>query len=157
MLLNSRLKVMRFNRLKKLSPVPIHFVNEIYNPNWCGVYYGSHTNQTGKELSIEIIDSLTDSQKTITLVHEIGHALCDSKGCECMKSPDHTQREIHAYKFTLKYLMKHKLKAELKSEIAQIIHQANGNTSYAYYQKTAKHIMKLRLWRKCLDYVEDIR
>ena len=71
-----------------------------------------------------------------------------------MKNSDHAKREIHAHKYTLKWLLKYKRKEILKQEMKSIVKQANGYACYEYYTKAAKHIMKLKLWQKCLDYIK---
>lgn len=141
----------RLKDLKRLCPVPIHFMDIMTHPQFAGAYYdiGNHS---GKP-HIEIDNSLTGSQKITTLIHEIGHALCDSKDCKCMSNPDHTEREIHANKFVLRRLMKYGLKKELREEMERIEQQAYGGALYAYYECAAKHTIKLKLWQKCSDYV----
>lgn len=121
------------------------------NPFFVGVYY-RNKEYMGKA-RIEILDDLSTDQKIATLVHEIAHAICDVKNCRCMQNPDHTKREIHAVKFTLSWLLKHKQKELLQQEINQLRRQANGYSNYDYYIRAAKHIMKLKLWQKCIDYL----
>ena len=144
--------MVNINELKRLSPVPVSFMDVMTHRQFSGAYY-SIKYCSGKPC-IEIRKDLTNGQKIITLIHEVGHALCDSEGCKCMSNPDHTQREIHANKFVLRRLMKYKLKKEIKVEMVQIEKQANGLTNYIYYKTAAKHIMKLKLWQKCLNYLE---
>lgn len=139
--------------IKRLCPVPIHFMDTMTHSQFAGCYYDIK-DCSGKPY-IEIDNSLTDSQTITTLIHETGHALCDSKGCKCMSNPDHTEREIHANKFVLRQLMKYKLKKELKEEMERIEQQVIGNTIYVYYEHAAKHTMKLKLWQKCLDYIGE--
>ena len=139
-------------RLIRLSPVPVEFVDETTVSDFCGTYFKTGT-YAGKTY-IEIWDKLNDSEKIITLIHETGHAMCDAKNCECMKNSDHTEREIHANKFTLNQLIKHKLKKELKLEMKRIAEQARGLVCREYYIEAAQHIMELKLWQKCLDYIK---
>ena len=144
---------MEIEQLIQLSPVPVEFVDTIDNGLFAGMYY--HTKKhTGKEAYIEILNRLDDCEKIRTLIHEIAHANCGAKNCKCMKNPDHTKREIHANRFVLSWLLKHKQKEALKEEMEQLTQQANGNTCRAYYEKAAKHIIKLKLWHKCLDYIK---
>lgn len=140
-------------QLVKLSPVPIKFVDIMDNCNFIGCYYQGEIKGYIGKARIEIFDDLTDCRKMITLVHEIGHAQCDAKNCECMNNPDHAQREIHANKFTLSWLLKHKQKEALDREMNNITQQANDNTCYEYYAKAAKHVIALKLWQKCLSYI----
>lgn len=139
-------------QLISLSPVPIKFVDIMINPNWSGVYF-DNTHSSGYR-HIEIRDDLTDNQKIGVLIHEIGHAICNEKSCRCMQNPDHLKREIHASKFVLLQLLKYKQKEILKNEMECLTRQANGNSNYEYYIKAAKHVMKLKLWQKCLNYVK---
>lgn len=141
---------MLIEQLIQLSPVPVEFTDTM--SVFAGTYWSIE--DCSDKPRIEIANDLTNSQKTTTLIHEIGHALCDNKSCECMKNPDHTKREIHANKFTLSRLMKYKLKEGLKEEMERITQQADGLTSHVYYTDAAQHVMKLKLWQKCLDYVK---
>lgn len=141
-------------QLKRLSPVPIEFKDEMSILDFSGIYY-STDGFTGKTAYIEVSNNLDNDQKIAVLVHEIGHATCDVKGCKCMKNPDHTEREIHANKFTLKWLLKHKQKEALSGEINCITKQANGFSSRSYYITAARHIMGLKLWQKCLNYINE--
>ncbi|KKN19125.1 hypothetical protein LCGC14_0948810 [marine sediment metagenome] len=142
------------DRLIESSPVPIKFVDAVDNPYWCGIYYQGETKGYTGKARIEILAELDNCQKMSTVVHEIGHAQCDARDCKCMKNSDYTEREIHAYKFTLSWLLKHKQKKTLKQEIYSLRRQASGDTCSEYYTKAAKYIMKLKLWQKCLDYVK---
>lgn len=147
---------MNIEQLIQLSPVPIKFINLVNNSSyWAGAYFKINESVTGKAY-IEILNKLDNYQKIITLTHEIAHANCDTKGCKCMKNPDYTEREIHANKFTLSWLLKYKQKEALKQEMKSLTAQANGYSKYEHYVKAAKHIMKLKLWQKCLDYVGTI-
>ena len=146
--------MLTINELKRLSPVPITFVDVMRNENFCGVFcHGKEFDGDGKAY-IEISNGLEHYQKIATSIHEIGHAKCYEKNCKCMRNPDHTEREIHAVKFQLRWLLKYKQKEGLKWETDSIIRQANGHASYGYYIKAAKHIMKLKLWQKCLNYLK---
>ena len=144
------------NMLIRLSPVSVNFVsaNKIgLSPNGIriGVYCYCNSLKLKIEPYIEILNSLSKYKKINTLLHEIGHAKCDKEKCPCMKLDDYIEGEIHAYKYTLEWLLKNKQKKALKIEIEHIEDHL-GRTDY--YCEAAKHIMKLKLWQKCLDYVK---
>lgn len=138
--------------LEQLSPVPVYFLET--DSMFAGTYQTKAESIAGKA-HIKIDNRLTDSQKITTLIHEISHALCDVKDCKCLKNPDHTEREIHANKATLRQLIKYRQKEALEEEMERIEQQAAGMTHYVCYLNAAKHIMKLKLWQKCLDYVGE--
>lgn len=141
-------------KLKRLSPVPIIFMDIMSISDFCGIFWkGKKFDGDGKPY-IEIFNELENYQKIATLAHEIGHANCYEKNCKCMRNLDHTEREIHAMKFQLRWLLKHEQKDSLKWETDHIIKQANGSVSRLYYLKAAKHIMKLKLWQECLNYIK---
>lgn len=143
---------MKIEQLIQLSPVPVEFVDTLNNSHFAGAYY--HAKEYAGKPRIKIVNELDNNEKMVTLIHEIAHAKCDAKGCKCMKNPDRTVREYHANKFTLTWLLKHKQKELLKQEMDVIIGQANGLSNYEYYVEAAKHIMKLKLWHKCLNYIK---
>ena len=147
------IKVNMLYELIESSPVPVKFVGTMNTSDVCGTYFHFSKSEMGKA-RIEIDNQLSDGLKIGTLIHEIGHAVCGAKGCECLENPDHAEREIHTNKFLLKWLLKHKQKKILKMEIKSIIRQANGNACRKYYDKAAKHTMGLKLWQKCLDYIK---
>jgi len=139
--------------LKRLSPVPIEFVDEMRCFGFCGMFWDDGVSSIGHPF-IEIDNNLENHQKIATLIHEISHAICSGKNCKCVKiyEKNPALAEIHAYKYELKWLLKHKQKGALKYEIEQIeLHIKNRSD---HYVEAAKHIMKLKLWQKCLDYVK---
>ena len=139
--------------LKRLSPVPIEFVDEMIDWGYSGMFWDEKGSLVGHPY-IEILDSLEEHEKIAVLAHEIGHAICKEKNCECFKvyKKNPALVEIHAYKYDLNWLLKHKQKRALKYEIRQLeLHVENRSD---HYTEAAKHIMKLKLWQKCLDYVK---
>ena len=134
--------------LKRLSPVPINFKKM----NSMGLYH--HINIFMSYSShIEISNSLGKYRRMSVLAHEVGHAQCDAKNCNCMiNRNNHTLAEMHAFKFALNWLLKHKQKRALKVTINNINMCAGDPDHYA---KAAKHIMKLKLWQKCLNFVNN--
>lgn len=148
---------MNIKSLIHLSPVPIYFMETMRISDFCGTFWKGTKNDGDGKPYIEIHAKLEDYQKIAILAHEIGHAKCYEKNCKCMKNSDHTEREIHATKFELRWLLKCKQKNSLRWEMNDIIKQVNGCTLRLYYLKAAKHIMKLKLWQKCLDYVGELK
>ena len=139
--------------LKRLSPVPIRFVDEMECQGYDGMFWFYEGSSFGHPY-IDILDSLEEHDKIATLIHEIAHAICNEKDCECYKvyKENPALTEIHAFGYELKWLLKHKQKRALKFELKRI-------ESYIVYRSdhyvdVAKHIMKLKLWQKCLDYVK---
>ena len=143
---------MNLKDLVCLSPVSVYFFE--MDGIFVGTYYDKAESITGKA-HIEIDSKLTNNQKITTLIHEIGHAFCDAKGCKCMKNSDHTEREIHTNIFVLRQLIKHKQKEILREEIHHIEQVAAGAAFHEYYINAADHIMKIKLWQKCLDYIGE--
>ena len=139
--------------LKQLSPVPIEFVDEMECWGYSGMYWGE-TSSIGHPY-IEISNGLENHQKIATLIHEIGHALCDEKKCQCVKTYKENPKlaEIHAYKYELKWLLEHKQKRALKYEMECI--ESCVECRLDHYVVATKHIMELKLWQKCLDYVNN--
>ena len=136
-------------KLKQLSPVPVKFVHDT------DVFLGRYCDRGKYEEypCIKIINCLDNHEKIAVLTHEIGHALCYKKGCECTASyDDYIKREIHAFKYSLNWLLKNEQKESLHWSIMSIKAFLNR---YDHYAKVAEHIMKLKLWQKCLDYVGD--
>lgn len=134
--------------LKQLSPVPIKFKNGREMSD-IGLYFAEDTYYSPH---IEIANDLEKHHKIAILAHEIGHALCSKKNCKCMiNKDDHTLAEYHAFKFELEWLLKHKQRKALKSTVKNIKSCHSGP-----HKSAAKHIMRLKLWQKCLDYVGKI-
>ncbi|MCK5611627.1 hypothetical protein KAR91_57685 [Candidatus Pacearchaeota archaeon] len=134
----------------QLSPVPVRFVNDILSGS-NGFYSHNENFDFDANHHIGIKDDLKDYQKIAVLIHEIGHAKCDKKNCDCMKNPNHKYREIHAYMYELKWLLKHNQREGLNWIVNKLIDIANWEPGY--YTEAAKHIMKTKLWQKCLRYI----
>lgn len=143
------------DKLIKLSPVPVEFTDTI-EIGYAGTFWHKKYDCERPPLPnhipyIEIKDDLETSEKISALIHEISHAKCHEKNCDCVESPDYTKREIHAFKFQLKWLLKHKQKESLKDAMAVI---KEGLNRHDHYLKAAKHIMKLKLWKKCVEFIK---
>ena len=141
---------MNIEQLIQLSPVPVRFVHDT------GDYLGRYCHDNAHEewpltRHIKIVDSLDDYGKISVLVHEIGHAICYGKNCECVKTCDYIMREIHAFEYMLKWLLENKQKESMKWSIKTL---KTFLDRYDHYTQVSKHIMKSELWQKCLDYVK---
>jgi len=83
---------------------------------------------------------------------------CDKNKCKCflkVRKDGYTNSlaEQHAHKFALKWLLDNKCKRALKYLIKII----PGDSQYLKsdpHKTAAKRIMKLKLFQKCLDFVE---
>lgn len=145
---------MMLEKLKRLSPVPIKFVNEMQCPGYTGMFWSDERSLVGHPY-IEICNNLENHQKIATLIHEIAHAICYEKNCECVKiyEKNPALTEIHAYEYELKWLLEHKQKKALRDEIKHIESFVEYRSDH--YVDAAKHIMETKLWQKCLDYIKD--
>ena len=131
--------------LTQLSPVPVLF-RSTKGEGGLGTYFSGPNAPY-----IVISNSLREHREIIAvLVHEIGHAICDEKECKCMNQTDKTLAETHAYKFELSWLLKHKRTEELNIAMGTIDHALHQS---GYCGDAAKHIMRLKLWQRCLDYL----
>ena len=139
--------------LKRLSPVPITFT-ELECPEDIGVFFWSHgeTLFSGTGERIEVSENLQQSQRIAILSHEVGHALCFEKKCKCFENSDIAKREIHAHKYSLRFLLKHEQKESLKWLINDI---EERSAKYDLWEKILKHLIKSKLWQKCLNFVNN--
>jgi len=136
--------------LKRLSPVPIEFVYP--KVGVIGEYFwGDDKTTPFLNKRIEVDKTLKKHEHIAVLSHEIAHALCDVKNCNCRESK--ILEEIHAHKYSLNLLLKHEQKASLKWLLMKIEEHLNCS-HFSPAIEAAKHIMKLKLWQKCLDYVK---
>lgn len=135
--------------LKRLSPVPIEFVCK--NDSYLGRYY--HEDNYEDYPCIKIVDEMPNDEKLSVLAHEIGHALCYEKKCECtLVGKDYIKREIHACEYQLSWLLEHE---QLKSLEWSIKTLKEWLSRYDYFAKVAQNIIKMKLWQKCLDYINE--
>ena len=104
---------------------------------------------------IEILNSLKKHREIAVLIHEIAHAICNEKNCKCLKvyEKNPVLTEIHAFKYTLRWLLKHQQKKALKFELKRIESYIEYRSDH--YVDVAKHLMKLKLWQKCLNFVNN--
>jgi len=149
---------MNLKELEKLSPYPINYVNK-----WRYEHGAFFPKFSTFYCRIEINKDLSEDVKLATLAHEVGHALCYKKGCKCMEyahelgthiSSKYTMTEYHANKFAIKFLLENKQKEALKDIIKVILEDSQDYFNGAH-QKACKKIMKLKLWKKALDFVEE--
>jgi len=149
---------MNIKELENLSPCPIKYV-----PFMIG---GSGSFIVGRSIfkcKIEIRGSASEPEKLASLAHEIGHALCFSKKCKCMKDAHEPGEhlgynailaEYHAMKFCIKWLLKNKQKEALINEVSLLEREVKEIGSIAH-SEAAKKIMKLKLWKKALKFIEE--
>lgn len=139
-------------KLSQLSPCKI-----IECPLWNLVgCYGWVKIRTSQK-NIYISNTLEEHQKLAVLAHELGHALCDKNNCKCspaMKTLPYTSSlvEYHANKFAFKWLLDNKCKQALKYGI-ELIREQSLWSNHDPHGRAARCIMKLKLWQKCLDFV----
>jgi len=149
---------MKLKELEKLSPCPIKYTPDLW------FSFGEFRVLKGIfNCQIVVRDGMDEAKTLGALAHEIGHALCYSKKCKCMKDAhepgDHLGSnailaEYHAIKFCLSWLLKNKQKEALAHEI-ELIKKDSVNKFSAAHKGACKKIMKLKLWQKILDFVEE--
>ena len=139
--------------LKRLSPVPIKFVDEMQCWGYDGMFW--YRNSSPGHPYIEILNGLEKHREIAVLIHEIAHAMCNEKNCKCLKvyEKNPVLTEIHAFKYTLRWLLKHQQKEALKYELKCIKSYITYRSDH--YVNVAKHLMKLKLWQKCLDFINN--
>ncbi len=152
----------------KLSPVPVVFVaDDKLEPNEGGCYSPGSAQVIPhwpvlhkavfnfyswigvlKEITpyIKISDSLSYHEKTSTLLHEIGHALCWKKNCDCCWK-NKKYREIHADEYALNWLLENNLSKSLQKKLLYIKCLSEQNN---YHGEAARHTMKTELWIECI-------
>ena len=135
---------MTYEEIEKLSPVKI-----IYGSHFTtGTYYSYMLpHEANMKPYIEIKADLCLANKTIELLHEIGHAIHHAKNCKCIQNmDDHTLAEYHAYKFTMKHIKGNKKLVEV---FAADIFAAINSTQHIY-KTAAKRIIKLKSYAKLI-------
>lgn len=128
---------MNCKQIEKLSPVKIEYVRL---PDGGRFYYSTSPPH------IEIRDDVNDMVKATALLHEIGHAVCYTKGCRCFEKPiDHRLTEYHAYKFVMVHIKNDKrLQRQFIRDIKFVLH----NVRYPDHAIAAERITKSKQWAK---------
>lgn len=141
-----------FEKVKKLSPVPIYFItNYDTDPNdGTTVGYFSYPDN----ISIYIETEIDIYQQICTTLHEINHVECYTRNCECYTSNDEVLCEEHSYEFVLTWLLMHQQKVLLKKEMESMRGRASYKKLKRHY-KASKNIMKSRLWKTCEYFLEN--
>ena len=85
------------------------------------------------------------------LAHEIGHALCHKRHCNCFINGDKALRELHAMRFSLRFMLRYKLTAALRQEIKSL----SGKYKNDHFRKATKLIKKEKIWRESLRFIRD--
>lgn len=142
----------------QFSPVEIREVLplRLAAHGFSAAYYNKAMREEGCP-HIEYRSDLTEEEKLLDLVHEVGHAVCDKNDCRCMRSTKYKwMREYHAAIFSLKWWLKRKDKRHLKLTIEDIKIWRTYSIHNGIYQKATKKVVKLKLWQKCLNFIGDI-
>lgn len=137
--------------LKRLSPVSIT-ITAIKYPNDLGVFFWGEGVAPYSGRRIEISERLQHSQCIAVLSHEVGHALHYEKDNKHFENLNVVEREIYAHKYSLRFLLKYKQKESLRWMTKDIKERSCHNDTF---EKILKHLVKLKLWQKCLDYVNN--
>lgn len=138
-------------KLIELAPCVVEFVSMPFFVD------GAFHHPKGIAHHIEVDRMAQKDTQIAILAHEIGHALCEAKGCKCRNSlpGNHEPAEYHAMKFALTWLLKHQCKVSLRDEFCNIRGLAKNSIKFSAHHKAAKRITKLKLWQKCEDYIEE--
>ena len=127
----------------------------------CEIRYGDTTRNFYSSMgSPHIVLSThgTVHRQIAALAHEVGHAVCDSNNCNCVRcirlsTRNHSQLfEYHASMFSLTWLLDNELMQSLY-ELANCIRDIADNRfdSETYYRESAAKIIKTELYQGCLD------
>ncbi len=128
--------------IELLSPVEIIYVDNFKS-------YGEY-NWDNNIITID--NSLSETMKIFTLVHEITHANCYKKECHCFNPTfNKTICEYHAYKETLLFVKEHLEFREIFLQEAQRI--LNIGMLWENHREAMIQVIKLLEYKELLDGV----
>ncbi|MCK4824347.1 hypothetical protein KA005_51825 [bacterium] len=103
---------------------------------------------------IELQKNLSDIEQEATLVHELGHARCDKRDCECMYSRwtefSRVRIELHAELYALHFLLKHHRKQALTFRLTYL----HPRWTDLPYREVLQILKKRRIYKRCQEFVE---
>lgn len=103
---------------------------------------------------IELQKNLSDIEQEATLVHELGHARCDKRNCECMHGRwtklTRVRIELHAELHTLHFLLKHGRKQALSFRL----HHLHPCWNYTPYAEVLHILKKRRIYKRCQKFIK---
>ncbi len=147
---SSEIMEITFDRLVKLSPYPVRVEPEPFIGIFKRVRYG--------QPHIIIDDGIISSHEGMAvLLHEIGHAICHKKKCECYKvlaGNSHTYLpEYHAERFAFRFMLQKKMNEVLNWRINFLI---DGCGEFEdYHNKAIDRLRTDPIWQKCKDYLAN--
>ena len=110
------------------------------------------------EKFVFIRKNLSNCLKMTTFFHELGHALCHKKDCNCHYFDNKVLAEVHAYKHQLEMCLKKKLLPCVKKSIREIkivAEEINEKTFPIYYNNACKKVIETAIWEKCNNFLEE--
>ena len=136
--------------LIKLSPCKIIFLSQYDKEIATHGEYDIYTK------TINILDSLEVEQKILSLVHEIGHAICDKNKCICLQQYPKLAglAELHAVIYSLNYCYANKHKKLLSMLVTNLVYNA-GRRVKTCHTIAIKQIVKYELFTKCIKMVNS--
>jgi len=101
---------------------------------------------------IFIYKDITLKTKLWVLLHERGHYLCNKNKCSCLNKLQ--RHEEHATIFALKYLLNNNYDEALFDYIINMI-ALTLNAEESLHARAYSKIIKMKLWQKCCDYLDQ--
>ena len=133
---------MNYIKLIALSPYPIY--TEIFI-----AYAGAFD---CKDLYIQLNDNLSNVERYTVLLHELTHARHYKRKCICYRKSNCYLRELHAYRFQLRFALRYEMKAILEYTYYHMTCKYVSNYPIAH-QKAIGEIKKQKIWKKLKNYL----
>lgn len=148
------MKTSYYNQVKQLSPYPVDENNT--DSRYMGSFWWGKTgdNRPYADKNFKPYISISplikrDADKTATLVHELGHALHYRRHCKCYTTNNSELRELHAYRFTMRFMLRYKMRAALRSEIKWL----RSKSLHGFYLDASRQLQTEKIWFKCLEFL----
>lgn len=143
------MRISQYDRLVRLSPYLVNINSTPLNYGYTGMF--THK-KAEYHPHIDISNQITlQSEKTATLLHEIGHAIHYRRHCKCYQTDDRVLKEYHAQKFALRFMLRYKLTGALRWDIQNW--EYNAHTYSEVYQKAFAQLQQDKIWHKCKNYL----
>lgn len=143
-----------YERLVQLSPYPVYITSVPFRFSGC-FWYGDGSGMQPYEKPdfrphIDISPFCTQNDEICTLVHEIGHAIHYRRHCKCYCTDDIYLRELHAYRFSLRFMLRYKMMGALRYEHNCIKNHAIKHSQV--YQDVFAKIKTEKIWKKIENF-----
>ena len=139
-----------FENISRQCSCPVSIANSNYDFGY-GLYYNQRSYGYACQIEIKTVGNVAEN--VAVLLHEKVHSEHENNECKCMQQHDRTLSEYHAFKESLQAALKLDSVDAVKESMKIVRYALEHNVYPNPHTKAAKRIIRLKLWKKALEYI----